>query len=51
MDEPDWIGSVFRTTCIPFGISLLVAWIGALVIHSAYPEVTRISELARQLLR
>lgn len=50
MNDPDWIGSVFRTTWIPFGISLLVAWIGALVIYSAYPDVTRISELSRQLL-
>lgn len=49
MNNPDWIGSVFRTTWIPFGISLLLAWVGALVIHSAYPEVTRISELMRQV--
>jgi hypothetical protein len=49
MNDPDWIGSVFRTTSIPFGISLLVAWIGALVIHSFYPEVTKISELIRQV--
>lgn len=50
MNEPDWIGSVFRTTWKPFGISLLVAWFGALVIHAYYPEVTRISELVRRLL-
>ena len=50
MNEPDWIGSVFRTTCIPFGLSLLVACVGALVIHSAYPQVTKISELVRQVL-
>jgi hypothetical protein len=49
MNDPDWIGSVFRTTWIPFGISLLIAWIGAIVIHSNYPEVTRISELMRQM--
>ncbi len=51
MNDPDWIGSVFRTTRVPFGISLLVAWIGALVIQGYYPEVTRISELVRQVLR
>ena len=51
MNEPDWIGSVFRTTWIPFGLSLLLAWVGALVIHAYYPEVTRISELARQILQ
>jgi hypothetical protein len=50
MNEPDWIGSVFRTTWIPFGLSLLLAWIGALVIHAYYPGVTRISELVRQIL-
>jgi hypothetical protein len=50
MDEPDWLGSVFRTTWLPFGVSLLVAWFGALVIHSAYPGVTRISELVRQVM-
>jgi hypothetical protein len=47
MNDPDWIGSVFRTTWIPFGISLLIAWGGAIVIHSNYPEVTKISELLR----
>lgn len=51
MNDPDWIGSVFRTTRLPFGISLLIAWVGAMVIHSYYPEVTRISELMRQVLR
>jgi hypothetical protein len=51
MAEPDWIGSVFRTTWKPFGISLLVAGIGAVVIHANYPHVTRISELMRQALR
>ena len=25
MNDPDWIGSVFRTTWIPFGISLFLA--------------------------
>lgn len=50
MNDPDWIGSVFRTTRIPFGISLLVSWVGALVIHAYCPEVTRISELVRRLL-
>ena len=51
MNEPDWIGSVFRTTWKPFGVSIMVALIGALVIHSFYPNVTRISELVRQVLR
>ena len=51
MNDPDWIGSAFRTTRMPFGISLLVSLIGALVIHSAYPHVTRISVLVRHLLR
>lgn len=47
----DRIGNVFRTTWIPFGISLLIAWIGAMVIHSYYPEVMRISELMRLIFR
>jgi hypothetical protein len=51
MNDPDWIGSVFRATWKPFGISLLVALVGALVIHSAYPHVTRVSELVRQLMK
>ncbi|MBI1920777.1 MAG: hypothetical protein HYS23_06810 [Geobacter sp.] len=51
MDSPDWIGSVFRTTWKPFGIALVVAFAGALTIHAACPEVTRISELVRLVLR
>jgi hypothetical protein len=51
MAEPDWIDGVFRTTWKPFGISLLVAGLGAVVIHANYPQVTRISELVRQVLR
>src|SRR6266567_2792247 len=51
MDSPDWIGSVFRTTWKPFGIALVVAFAGALTIHVTCPEVTRISELVRRVLR
>ena len=50
MNDPDWFGSVFRTTWIPFSISLLLAWIGASAIHKAYPAVTRLSEFMRLVL-
>jgi hypothetical protein len=50
MHDPDWIGSVFRTTWKPFGISVVVAFVGALVIHHYYPKISRLSELLRQFL-
>jgi hypothetical protein len=50
MQENNPILGGFRTTWIPFGVSLTIAWIGALVLHSYYPEVTRISELMRLVL-
>ena len=50
MGSPDWLGSIFRTTWKPFGIALAVALAGAMAIHVACPEVTRISELVRRIL-
>jgi hypothetical protein len=47
IESADWVGSVFRTTWKPFSLSLAVAFAGALYIHSAYPNLTRISELFR----
>ncbi len=51
MNDPDWIGSVLSTTWKSSGISLLVSLFGVLVIHSSYPQVARISEFFRQLMK
>jgi hypothetical protein len=45
MNKPDWVGSVFRTTYIPFFIVLLIATGAAWFIHARFPQVIKISEL------
>jgi hypothetical protein len=50
MDNPDWMGSVFRATAIPFLIVLLVAIAAAGVGIYACPEATKMSEVVRTLM-
>lgn len=50
MDNPDWMGSVFGATVIPFFVVLLMALAAAGVAHSVYPGVTKMSEVIRLLL-
>jgi hypothetical protein len=45
MSKPDWVGSVFRTTYIPFFTVLLIATGAAWFIHARFPQVIKISEL------
>lgn len=45
IDSAEWIGSVFKTTGIPFFITLTLATVAGYVMHHYFPEVTRISEL------
>lgn len=47
MDDAGWTGSVLRTTWKPFMVVLMIALIGAAVIHSLYPEVKKMSEIFR----
>jgi hypothetical protein len=45
IDSSDWLGSVLKTTWIPFVITLALAVLAGYLIHVYFPEVTRISEL------
>lgn len=45
IDNADWTGSVFKTTSIPFIITLTLATLAGYLMHHYYPNVTRISEL------
>jgi len=47
IDDEDWIGSIFRTTWIPFAITLAVTLIAALVLHSYFPDASRLAEISR----
>lgn len=45
IDDEDWIGSIFRTTWIPFAITLSVSLVAALVLHRYFPEASRLSDI------
>jgi len=49
IDSADWIGSVFKTTSIPFIITLALATLAGYLMHQYFPEVTRISGLLARL--
>lgn len=49
IDSADWIGSVFKTTGIPFMVTLLLATLAGYLMHHYFPDVTRISELFSRL--
>lgn len=49
IDSTDWMGSVFKTTSIPFIVTLVLATLAGYLMHHYYPEVTRISELFSRL--
>jgi hypothetical protein len=48
IDDPDWKGSVLRTTWKPFVAALLISFVGAVIIHATYPAVHKISEIYRR---
>ena len=49
MDSADWMGSVFKTTSIPFVVTLALAILAGYLMHHYFPDVTRISELLSRL--
>jgi len=51
INKPEWFGSVFRETCIPFLIVLLISTGVAWLIHSRFPHVVKISELVSMLFK
>lgn len=49
IDSADWMGSVFKTTSIPFIVTLALATLAGYLTHHYFPEVTRLSELLSRL--
>ena len=47
LQDPDWIGSVFKATWKEFAIILLFTVIAGTAIHLIFPDVTKISDLYR----
>ncbi len=45
MDDPDWLGSVLRTTWIPFVMVLIIATLCAWQLQVHFPEVVKLSDL------
>lgn len=43
--QRDWMGSVFRSTCVPFLIVLLMTGIFGWVAHKHYPHATRLADI------
>lgn len=49
IDSADWMGSVFKTTGIPFMVTLALAALAGYLMHHYFPGVTRLSELLSRL--
>jgi hypothetical protein len=45
MNQPDWMGSVFRDTYKPFLLVMVVAFGAAWVIHAHDPNITKLSDV------
>lgn len=51
MSDPDWVGSVFRATAVPFAIVIICTVAAAWAAHHAYPAATKMSDVVRMLLQ
>ena len=49
INSADWMGSVFKTTSIPFIVTLALATLAGYLMHHYFPDVTRVSELISRL--
>lgn len=49
IDSSDWMGSVFKTTAVPFLVTLALATLAGYLMHHFFPAVSRISELVSRL--
>ena len=50
MSDPDWMGSVFRATAVPFLVVLVSAVAAAWTVHHAYPQAAKISEVVLYII-
>jgi len=51
MDNPDWMGSVFRTTVGPFLIVVFLTMLFAVSANHFYPDATKFSEVIRMTVK
>ncbi len=51
MQDPDWLGSVFKATWKQFCIIISIAFITGLVMRLFFPEAVKISEIIKMLLK
>lgn len=47
LDDPDWMGTVLRTTWIPFALVFGVTTIAAWQLHKHYPDAVRLLDLIK----
>ncbi len=45
MSDESWIGSIFRTTWKPFAVTMGVALLSGVVLHSYFPKAVRLSDI------
>jgi hypothetical protein len=49
IDSSDWMGSVFKTTSLPFALTLALALLAGYLMQHYFPGISRISELISRL--
>jgi hypothetical protein len=47
MSDQSWVGSILRMTWIPFVVTIGVAFLAGLVLHSHFPEAARLADIFR----
>ena len=45
MSDESWVGSIFRTTWKPFAVTVVVAFLSGVVLHSYFPEAIRLVDI------
>jgi len=45
MSDESWVGSIFRTTWKPFAVTVGVALLSGVVLHSFFPEADRLADI------
>jgi len=51
MQEPDWVGSVFKTTWKPFALVLILAMVAGWAMHHYLPEATRMMDVIQLFMQ
>jgi hypothetical protein len=45
ISEKAWAGSVLKTTCKPFAVTIGMAFIAGVILHSHYPNAVRLADI------